>query len=58
MSESNSTPRQAVVLGPGQGRTYPMGRISAVFKADEEETQSKYSVSEWWLEPRTESPRV
>jgi len=33
-----------------------MGRISAVFKADEEETQSRYSVSEWWLEPRTQGP--
>ncbi|MEO8738346.1 MAG: cupin domain-containing protein [Casimicrobiaceae bacterium] len=33
-----------------------MGRISAVFKADGEETASKYSVSEWWLEPRTQGP--
>ena len=56
MSESNSTPRKAVVLGPGQGRTYAMGRISAVFKADEAETLSRYSVSEWWLEPRTQGP--
>ena len=27
-----------------------MGRISAVFKADRDETQQAYSVSEWWLE--------
>jgi mannose-6-phosphate isomerase-like protein (cupin superfamily) len=33
-----------------------MGRIRAVFKADEEETQSRYSVSEWWLEPKTQGP--
>jgi mannose-6-phosphate isomerase-like protein (cupin superfamily) len=33
-----------------------MGRISAVFKADEAETQSRYSVSEWWLGPRTQAP--
>jgi mannose-6-phosphate isomerase-like protein (cupin superfamily) len=33
-----------------------MGRISAVFKADEAETDSRYSVSEWWLEPRTQGP--
>jgi mannose-6-phosphate isomerase-like protein (cupin superfamily) len=33
-----------------------MGRISAVFKADEKETRSRYSVSEWWLEPRTQGP--
>ena len=56
MSKSSVTPRKAIVLAPGQGRAYPMGRISAVFKADEEETQSRYSVSEWWLEPRTHGP--
>jgi len=56
MSKSSVTPRKAIVLAPGQGREYPMGRISAVFKADEEETQSRYSVSEWWLEPRTQGP--
>jgi mannose-6-phosphate isomerase-like protein (cupin superfamily) len=33
-----------------------MGRISAVFKADEGETDSRYSVSEWSLEPRTQGP--
>jgi mannose-6-phosphate isomerase-like protein (cupin superfamily) len=33
-----------------------MGRISAVFKADETETESRYSVAEWWLEPRTKGP--
>jgi mannose-6-phosphate isomerase-like protein (cupin superfamily) len=56
MSKSSVTPRKAIVLAPGLGRAYPMGRISAVFKADEEETQSQYSVSEWWLEPRTQGP--
>jgi len=50
------TSRKPIVLGPGQGRAYPMGRISAVFKADEAETESRYSVSEWWLEPRTQGP--
>ena len=33
-----------------------MGRISAVFKADGEETQGGYSISEWWLEPNTQGP--
>jgi mannose-6-phosphate isomerase-like protein (cupin superfamily) len=56
MSKSSVTPRQAIVLAPGQGRAYPMGRIRAVFKADEAETESRYSVSEWWLEPRTQGP--
>jgi mannose-6-phosphate isomerase-like protein (cupin superfamily) len=56
MSKSSVTPRKPIVLAPGQGRAYPMGRISAVFKADEAETESRYSVSEWWLEPRTHGP--
>jgi mannose-6-phosphate isomerase-like protein (cupin superfamily) len=33
-----------------------MGRISAVFKADQDETARGYSISEWWLEPHTEGP--
>lgn len=45
-----------IVLGPGEGRSYPMGRISSVFKADGEETGKRYSVSEWWLEPHTKGP--
>jgi mannose-6-phosphate isomerase-like protein (cupin superfamily) len=49
-------PRGPVILGPGEGRAYPMGRISALFKADGDETHNKYSVSEWWLEPNTKGP--
>ena len=48
--------RSAVILAPGEGRPYPMGRISAVFKADGAETDSRYSISEWWLEPHTKGP--
>ena len=48
--------REPVVLGPGEGRAYPMGRISATFKADGAETESRYSISEWWLEPHTQGP--
>jgi mannose-6-phosphate isomerase-like protein (cupin superfamily) len=48
--------REPVVLGPDGGRRYPMGRISSVFKADEAETASAYSISEWWLEPHTQGP--
>ena len=33
-----------------------MGRISATFKADEAESESRYSISEWWLEPHTQGP--
>ena len=33
-----------------------MGRIAAVFKADGDETVQRYSISEWWLEARTQGP--
>ena len=33
-----------------------MGRISALFKADGDETGGSYSISEWWLEPHTKGP--
>ncbi|MGH9870714.1 MAG: cupin domain-containing protein [Candidatus Polarisedimenticolia bacterium] len=48
--------RVGVYLAPGEGRSYAMGRISAVFKADTEETGDTYSVSEWWLDPHTQGP--
>jgi mannose-6-phosphate isomerase-like protein (cupin superfamily) len=48
--------RKAMIVPPGQGRVYPAGRMQAVFKADLDETASRYSVSEWWLEPRTRLP--
>ncbi len=55
-NQDSSTKRASVFLPPGEGRSYPMGRISAVFKADGEETQGGYSISEWWLEPHTQGP--
>ncbi len=51
-----ATPRKAIFLPPGGGRAYPMGRISSVFKADGDETNSRYSISEWCLEPHTKGP--
>jgi mannose-6-phosphate isomerase-like protein (cupin superfamily) len=33
-----------------------MGRIGALFKADGVETETRYSISEWWLEPHTQGP--
>ncbi|MET0389754.1 MAG: cupin domain-containing protein [Polyangiales bacterium] len=33
-----------------------MGRMRALFKADETETGHGYSISEWWLEPQTKGP--
>lgn len=55
-SEGKSIKRAGVFLPPGAGRSYPMGRISAVFKADGDETQGAYSISEWRLEPHTQGP--
>jgi len=51
-----STDRRPLVLSPGEGRNYAMGRVSAVFKADGAETAGRYSISEWWLEPHTKGP--
>jgi quercetin dioxygenase-like cupin family protein len=48
--------RKPVVLGPGDGRPYEMGGMQAVFKADGAATQSRYNVSEWWLDPHTQGP--
>lgn len=54
--EDSTARRGPIVLAPGEGRDYPMGRISACFKADGRETASQYSISEWWLEPHTQGP--
>jgi len=56
MNDLAAPVRDAVILGPGEGRSYPMGRIGAVFKADGAETAGHYSISEWWLEPHTQGP--
>lgn len=47
---------ETIILAPGQGRVYTLGPMTAVFKADENETEAKYSFSEWWLEPHSEGP--
>ncbi|MET0534377.1 MAG: cupin domain-containing protein [Steroidobacter sp.] len=56
MDATKAQPRAAVILAPDQGRVYSMGRMRAVFKADRAETETKYSISEWWLEPDTSGP--
>ena len=56
VKKRRSAHRAPIVLPPGEGRSYPMGRIGAVFKADGGETQDAYSISEWWLEPHTKGP--
>lgn len=57
-SETVGQPVQlhAIVLAPEAGRSYDLGGMRAVFKADGDETNDRYSVSEWWLEPHTTGP--
>jgi mannose-6-phosphate isomerase-like protein (cupin superfamily) len=52
----DSLPPGSIVLAPEQGRAYEMGFMRAVFKADGAETDDRYSVSEWWMEPRNTGP--
>lgn len=50
--EDGRDPAEAVMSLPaGGGRRYEMGKLTALFKADEAETRAAYSVSEWILEP-------
>jgi mannose-6-phosphate isomerase-like protein (cupin superfamily) len=51
-----SLPEGAIILPRDSGRRYEMGALSAVFKADEGETQQRYSISEWWLKPNSDGP--
>ncbi|MBB2972984.1 cupin domain-containing protein [Mesorhizobium sp. RMAD-H1] len=48
--------KAVLCLSPDGGRTYRLGTMTAIFKADEDETDGHYSVSEWWLEPNTTGP--
>lgn len=48
---TSSLEREVLVLRAGEGRRYELGAMTAVFKADEGETASRYSISEWWMEP-------
>lgn len=50
------TSQDPIILSPGEGRVYNCGTMTAIFKADENETNEKYSVSEWWLEPDSSGP--
>src|SRR5690606_24398650 len=50
----NDNHTDMLLLKAGEGRTYNCGTMTAVFKAEENETAEKYSISEWWLEPNSE----
>jgi mannose-6-phosphate isomerase-like protein (cupin superfamily) len=43
---------EVIVLGPGEGRSYEIGPMRGVFKADEE----GYCASEWSVEPGCDGP--
>lgn len=45
-----------LILPAGEGRVYNCDTMTAIFKADENETNEKYSISEWWLEPNSDGP--
>ena len=49
-------PQGVIYLPSGSGRSYPMGGMRSVFKADGEETTDTYSISEWWLEAHQSGP--
>ncbi len=51
-------PRTPLVIRPEQARQYDMGRMRASFHADGAETDHRYALSEWWLEPHTGGPGV
>ena len=40
----------------GEGRRYDMGGMRSLFLADGAETDSSYSISEWWLDPGQPGP--
>ena len=58
MTRSGDVERKALVVRPDEGREYDMGRMRAVFFADGDQTDDRYSISEWRLEARTEGPGV
>ena len=51
-----ATADDVLELGPGEGRAYSLGKMRAVFKADHGESDERYAISEWWLEPGCTGP--
>ncbi len=47
---------EVIFLPSGAGRTYDVGPMHALFKADGVETDDRYCVSEWWLEAGQAGP--
>lgn len=55
MMDSNLS-NQLLTYMPGTGRKYELGPLTGIFYADTEETENRYCVSTWWLEPFSEGP--
>jgi mannose-6-phosphate isomerase-like protein (cupin superfamily) len=51
MEKKNEAANKVIELGAGEGRCYEMGKLTALFKADEEDTRAAYCISEWRIEP-------
>ncbi len=58
MTTTQTDTEGLILLKPNEGRRYNLGSMTAIFKADEEETDEQYSVSEWWLDPNSDGPGV
>lgn len=56
MNKNNGNSESVIFTPPGSGRQYHMGAMSSVFFADGMETNNRYCVSEWWLDPLSDGP--
>jgi mannose-6-phosphate isomerase-like protein (cupin superfamily) len=55
-TDTRSAADDVLFVPPGAGRSYDVGPMHAVFKADGSETDDRYCVSEWWLETGQPGP--
>ena len=55
-SITDALPAGVILLLPGEGRHYPCGPMQSIFLADGEESDNRYSVSIWWVNPQRPGP--
>lgn len=55
-SITDALPAGVILLRPGEGRHYPCGPMQSIFLADGEESDNRYSVSIWWVNPERPGP--
>jgi quercetin dioxygenase-like cupin family protein len=53
---SEITSKEVIYREDGGGRSYALGAMYSVFKADGAETANAYSISEWWLDAHSPGP--